>query len=364
MIAQSNTNHQDETLLIDIEVFVIIGAIPWFLILPVCAGIFLLWKSQKSIAGDCCCCTKHAGLQNDSQMSERSPLVVEPMLLHTEYTVLNSFFAHSQSQSNQTKQFCCERWGFFLAMVIVSTAYALSTGADYYTSYKEFTNKTRMAYPWYRTRTSCRIIAYTANPFLLVPVLIYLLIIYRHIVVKTDELRKKFVNSNYDIRTDVVQIIESSENSFFSKEIVQEKIEVTRANTFATIYLLCGLIWSLGTVYYVFKTKSSVSDELGLYLKCFAHLLSYTTLILFMWRTNSAIDEMKEILIMRMSLNLLKKKEPTTEIVALKVVLKQIDPYAKIFTMKPSMPGILITVVSTAAPILAPFIRKQLFGDL
>ena len=249
-------------------------------------------------------------------------------------------------------------------MIVVSTAYVLHSGADYYTSVKEFTNKTRMAYPWHKTRTLRRAIAYTANPFLLIPVLIYLLIIYRNITMKSDKLRQKLFNSDYDIRIDTVEIIERSEKSFFFKKSVRERIEVKHANMFATAYLLCCLFWSLGTVYYVSKTKSSISSELGLYLKCFAHLVSYTTLVLFMWRTNDAINEMKETLVTRLSLNLLKKKEPTAEMVALQAVLKHSDPYAELFTMKPSVPGIFITVLSAGAPILAPFIRKQLFGDL
>ncbi|CAF0853430.1 unnamed protein product [Didymodactylos carnosus] len=253
-------------------------------------------------------------------------------------------------------------------MVVVSAAYVLNSGADYYTSYNEITNKTRMTYPWHITRTTCHIVAYTVNPFLLIPVLIHLLVTYRNIAIKSDKLRKLFVENHQDMELGIAEITERSEKLFFFNKNVNERIEVRpevrHANIFATVYLACCLTWSIGTVYYVFKTRAPVLAELGLYLKCIAHLVSYATLVLFMWQTNGIIDEMKETITMRLSLKLLKKEEPTTDIAALQAVLKYSDPYAEIFKMKPSVPGIVITVISTGAPILVSLIKKEIFGGI
>ncbi|CAF2096242.1 unnamed protein product, partial [Rotaria magnacalcarata] len=360
-----NTNHKDATITIDTEVFVIIGAIPWFIVLPLCSGVYLLLKLQRNVVEESCDPTERTGLLADSQDTNINDVELEPKSSHEKSIGINRVpLASTKSKTGRTKQLCCQRWGFFFAMIVVSIAYILNSSADYYTSSKEFSNKTRMAYPWHRARTACHVIAYTVNPFLLVPVLIHLLVTYRHIAMKSDKLRNKFVENPHDMQLGISEITERGKKFFFHNKNINERIKLRHANNFATAYLSCCLIWSLGTVYYVYKTKSSIFAELGLYLKCIAHLVSYATLVLFMWWTNRSIDEMKETITMRLNFNLLKKEEPTTEIVALQAVLKYSDPYAEIFKMKPSVPSIIITVISTGAPILVSLVKKELFGNI
>lgn len=150
-----------------------------------------------------------------------------------------------------------------------------------------------------------------------------------------------------------MKLIERSENIFSHIDRGNERIDVRHANIFANVYLSCCLIWSIGTLFYITKTKSSVFVEIGLYLKCIAHLVSYAALVLVMWWTNEIIDKMKETITMRFSYNLLKKEEPSADIVASQAALKYSDPYAEIFKMKPSVPSMLVTIISTGAPVLA-----------
>lgn len=367
MISQSYTNSHYGNLSIDIQIFVIISAIPWFIILPFCSGVFLIMTKEWNVCGKNQL-TECSYLLDSTQNSSSRPSLQLSLHINERQTTVDcrDTDTYLRSEDSATiadakNNFCGTRWGFCIAMIIISSSLVINSGGDFYTSYYEFSDKTRMTFPWHRTRTACHVGAYIINPLLLIPVLISLLKTYRHIAIESDQLQELFVQDLPNTKLGIAQIIQWSEESFFSHMNSNRDILLRKANNFATIYLVCCLIWSLGTVYYLVKTKSPVISELGLYIKCAAHLISYATLVFFMWWNNRIIDKTKDLIKQILSLKSLKDQESTIDMASLEIVLKNCDSYAKIFQKKPSVPGILITVISTGAPLLVRFIQKDIF---
>lgn len=361
LISQSYTNFHYEKLPIDIQIFVIIGAIPWFIILPFCSGVFLFVAAEQNILKKDQPTTYIHLLDIDRSNEFSRSTISRQTTIDCHDAETWETFEMSVNRRNEKKLLGTRRWGFYVTMVVISISLIINSMGDFYTAYNEFSNKTRMAIPWHRSRSICRVGAYLLNPILLIPVIVCLLALYHNIAVKCDKLKEFFLQDNPNIEHGINQIAQWSEKSFFSHKNSTENILLRKSNIFASFFLLCCLTWSLGTVYYLFKTKSTITVETGLYIKCLTQLVFYATFVFFMWWTNRIVDNAKDTITQVLGLKSLKKQDSTIDMTSFQIILKNCDSYVKLFERKPSVPGIAFTIISAGAPLLVRFIQKEMF---
>ncbi|CAF1457151.1 unnamed protein product [Rotaria magnacalcarata] len=53
-------------------------------------------------------------------------------------------------------------------------------------------------------------------------------------------------------------------------------------------------------------------------------------------------------------------EEPIIDVITMSLIVESCEPYASLFTIKPSLPGIIITILSGIVPLIMPYVKQRL----
>ncbi|CAF4398482.1 unnamed protein product [Rotaria socialis] len=228
----------------------------------------------------------------------------------------------------------------------------LSLSGEIYIAISDIGNNTIMEYSGQRMRTGARLAVYIVNIVPTILAFYYMLNTYINIIKKSDVIRKLFLGRNEQLG--IKRIKDCTYDVFRLNTRSSERNELYCANTFASICIVCYLVWGLIYAYYVLAMQTFI--RIDLYLKTGGQFVVCTTLIIIMWITNQIVDNMKRTI----AVVQLVDDEPIIDVITMSLIVESCEPYASLFTIKPSLPGIIITILSGMAPLILPYVKQRL----
>ncbi|CAF1984241.1 unnamed protein product [Rotaria magnacalcarata] len=118
--------------------------------------------------------------------------------------------------------------------------------------------------------------------------------------------------------------------------------------------IVCYLVWKLAYAYYVLAMQTYI--RIDLFLKAGGQFVVCTTLVIIMGITNQIVDNMKKTITVVQVVD----EEPIIDVITMSLIVESCEPYASLFTIKPSLPGIIITILSGIVPLIMPYVKQRL----
>ncbi|CAF3597117.1 unnamed protein product [Rotaria sp. Silwood1] len=245
--------------------------------------------------------------------------------------------------------------------LLATCAFFISLGADGYRAHMHFTNTTTMKNYWYRTHIVSKLGSYIINIFILIPALYYVIEIYLNIMHKSEKLKLLFYEDDDHVADALALLYTWSETLFMNKKS-EDNNKLKQANIFSSVYVLCCMVSTIAYIYYTISVQKS-AIRYDLYFKCISLFISYTILVITMWLTDKNIDEMKNTIIKITTLKSMKNEciVQNINMTSLKYMLKHYRCYAELFSQKPNVPAIIITLLIQGITLITPYIKEYAF---